>query len=49
LTRLLEKSALFRQYGNKYYCLFAKNGFTEALAAEAERRRDVRLVGFGDF
>jgi AAA+ ATPase superfamily predicted ATPase len=49
LTRLLEKSALFRQYGNKYYYLFAKNGFTDALAAEAERRRDVRLVGFGDF
>jgi AAA+ ATPase superfamily predicted ATPase len=45
---LIERSELFR-YKNKYYCLFAKTGFTDGVRAEAARMGNMTLIGFDDF
>jgi AAA+ ATPase superfamily predicted ATPase len=48
LETLAERSELFR-YKRKYYCLFAKTGFTAAVVSEARRRGNVTLVRFDEF
>jgi AAA+ ATPase superfamily predicted ATPase len=47
LRDLEEQSHLF-SYKYNYFYLFAKSGFTDRLAAEADSRDDVRLVCFED-
>lgn len=47
LEGLAEKSQLFH-YENKYYYLFAKNGFTKGCVEKAEEMRNVILVRYGD-
>lgn len=47
LEGLVEKSQLFH-YQNKYYYLFAKNGFTKGCVEKAEGMGNVILVSYGD-
>ena len=47
LEGLVEKSQLFH-YTNKYYYLFAKNGFTKGCIDKAEEMGNVILVSYGD-
>lgn len=47
LEGLVEKSQLFH-YENKYYYLFAKNGFTKGCLDKAEEMGNVILVSYGD-
>lgn len=47
LEGLVEKSQLFH-YQNKYYYLFAKNGFTKGCVEKAEAMGNVILVSYGD-
>ena len=44
LRKLMEKSQLLKQYSEKHYMLFSKSGFTEGLAAEANKLGMVKLV-----
>jgi AAA+ ATPase superfamily predicted ATPase len=48
LETLMERSELFH-YEKKYYYLFAKTGFTDAVTSEAARLGSVTLVRFEDF
>lgn len=47
LEGLIKKSQLFH-YQNKYYYLFAKNGFTRGCMEKAEEMGNVILVSYGD-
>ncbi len=47
LESLIEKSQLFH-YTNKYYYLFAKNGFTKGCIEKAEEMGNVILVDYGN-
>ncbi|MDR1134559.1 MAG: ATP-binding protein [Clostridiales Family XIII bacterium] len=47
LRDLEAQSSLF-SYKSKWFWLFAKTGFTDRLAAEAEKRENVRLIRFDD-
>lgn len=47
LESLVEKSQLF-YYVNKYYYLFAKNGFTKGCIEKAEEMKNVILVNYSD-
>jgi AAA+ ATPase superfamily predicted ATPase len=47
LNDLSEQSDLF-SYTNKWFWLFAKNGFTDRLITEAEKRENTRLIRFED-
>ncbi len=47
LEGLVEKSRLF-PYANKYYYLFAKNGFTQGCMEKAEEMENVVLVSYRD-
>lgn len=44
LEALIEKSALLKQFKNKFYMLFSKSGFTGELEREAAKMADVELV-----
>ena len=44
LNKLMEKSLLLKQFSEKYYMIFSKSGFTEALRNEAERLGNVSLI-----
>ena len=48
LETLVEKSELFH-YGNKYYFLFAKTGYTEPLITKASLMDNLTLVRFDEF
>ena len=47
LKDLKEQSNLFN-YGNKYFYIFAKTGFTENLIKEAEAADNIKLISFKD-
>ena len=47
LTDLEAQSELF-QYSEKWFRLFAKNGFTDRLIKKAENRGNIRLIRFDD-
>jgi hypothetical protein len=44
LNNLERKAALFPQYGQKYYGLFSKNGFSDILQSQADKDI-VELIG----
>ena len=48
LDSLVERSERF-QYGNKFYYLFAKSGFTETLTKKADRLGKITLIKFEEF
>jgi len=47
LNNLEAQGGLF-SYANKWFWLFAKNGFTDRLAHKAEKHANVRLIRFED-
>jgi len=44
----LKKCEMFRQFEEKYYYLFSKSGFTDAVVRLATKRNDIRLISFAD-
>jgi hypothetical protein len=44
LGTLKEKSALFPQFGSKYYALFSKSGFSAELKRTAAQSGDTLLI-----
>ncbi|MFI3171522.1 MAG: ATP-binding protein [Eubacteriales bacterium] len=47
IETLLRRGEIFA-YPNKYYCIFAKRGFTDAAIARAEEVSNLKLVSFDD-
>jgi AAA+ ATPase superfamily predicted ATPase len=48
VAALIEKSGMFKQFGEKHYYLFSKSGFTDGARELAAENGNVRLIDFAD-
>ncbi|MDR2525841.1 MAG: restriction endonuclease [Oscillospiraceae bacterium] len=48
VAALIEKSGMFRQFGEKHYYLFSKSGFTDGARELVAENGNVRLIDFAD-